>query len=173
MQNRSAITRSLATATVLAALALTSLGVSAHGDGDGHGHGAASQTTYDAKSTGTRDLVLGPVTIRMLAEASNLGTDGIEVGELNLPPDYGEGVAHAHGSLEIFYVVSGVLGHEVNGRAHTLHPGEIGFVRPGDEVRHSVLSDSAVKAVVIWVPGGEADKLVEHAGFMTRPPATR
>tara|TARA_B100001123_G_C15007979_1_gene906329 strand:+ start:29 stop:538 length:510 start_codon:yes stop_codon:yes gene_type:complete len=122
-------------------------------------------TDYKAASSGTQNLVLGPVTIKMLLDASNLGRSDIEVGELTLPPEYGEGAPHPHGSLEIFYVVKGILGHEVNGRTYTLNPGDLGFVQPGDQVRHSVLSDSPVKAVVIWLPGGEAAALVEHAGF--------
>lgn len=138
-------------------------GTLAHGDG--HAAAATPNEAYVAKSTGTRRLVAGPASIRMLAEASNLGRDDIEVGELLLPVEVGEVPAHQHGSLEIFYVVEGVLGHEVNGVAYELHPGEVGFVKPGDAVKHAVLSDVPVRAVVIWVPGGEADALVEHAGF--------
>jgi quercetin dioxygenase-like cupin family protein len=142
-------------------------------DANAHGDAATSAAggtaAYAAASRGTRNLVLGPVTIKMLVEASNLGRGDIEVGELFLPAGFGEGAAHAHGSLEIFYVVEGILGHEVNGIAHTLHPGEVGFVNAGDEIRHSVLSDGPVKAVVIWLPGGEAEALIEHAGFKPEP----
>jgi quercetin dioxygenase-like cupin family protein len=141
----------------------------AHGE-EGHDAGAAADhAPYDARSAGTRTLALGGVTIRMLVEAGNLGSNAVEVGELFLPLAYGEGDAHQHGNLEIFYVVEGVLGHEVNGKVHRLQPGEVGFVKPGDEVRHAVLSEVPVKAVVIWVPGGEADALVEHAGFEVLP----
>lgn len=152
---------------VAALAALTPLGLSAHGDAPHPG--GPSAETYDAKSTGTRRLVAGPASIRMLAEASNLGRDDIEVGELVLPVEVGEVPAHQHGSLEIFYVVEGVLGHEVNGVAYELHPGDLGFVKRGDAVKHAVLSDVPVKALVIWVPGGEADALVEHAGFTSHP----
>jgi len=34
-----------------------------------------------------------------------------------------------------------------------------GVVKPGDEVMHRVLGDTPVKAVVIWVPGGESDRI--------------
>ena len=112
---------------------------------------------------------LGPVTIRMLAEGANLGRGDIEVGELILPVESGESVPHQHGSLELFYVVEGVLGHEVNGQLARLEPGQLGIVRPGDTVKHAVLSDVPVKAVVIWIPGGEADALVKHAGFTATP----
>ena len=124
-----------------------------------------STPQYNAASSGTENLVLGPVTIKMLLDESNLGRSDIEVGELALPVESGESEPHPHGSLEIFYVVEGILGHEVNGKIYTLNPGDLGYVNPGDTVRHSVLSDVPVKAVVIWLPGGEADTLVEHAGF--------
>jgi len=152
----------------LATLVSTLLGLSvatvaAHGDDQEAA--AKSGTSYTPTSTGTRKLVAGPVWIKMLAEASNLGRDDVEVAELFLPPEFGEGSARQHGSLEIFYVLEGVLGHEVNGITHRLEPGMLGFVQPGDAIRHSVLSDVAVRAVVIWVPGGEAQRLIEHAGF--------
>ncbi len=133
--------------------------------GDGKTSHTETQPAYAAASAGTRMLKLGPVTIKMLIDASNLGRDDVEIGELTLPASYGEGASHVHGSLEIFYVVSGILGHEVNGRQHTLKPGDVGYVMPGDQVRHSVLSQGPVKSVVIWIPGGESEALIEHAGF--------
>ena len=138
---------------------------SAHDTGEAHD----GNPPYAAKSSGTRVLTLDTVSIKMLMEESNLGRRDVEVGELILPVEFGAGAAHAHGSLEIFYVVEGVLGHEVNGKMHRLEPGDTGFVKPGDTIKHSVLSDGPVKAVVVWVPGGEADALVEHAGFVEKP----
>ena len=88
---------------------------------------------------------------------------------LNVPAGFGESGAHQHGSLEIFYVVEGVLGHEVNGISHRLEPGMVGFVKPGDAVNHQVLSDGPMRALVIWLPGGEAGRLLEHAGFTEQP----
>lgn len=156
--------RSVLTVTALLCLLHTGSGL-AHGE-DTHGAGAsASNAAYDARSTGTRTLALEGVKIKMLVDASNLGRGNVEVGELFLPVAYGEGGVHQHGTLEIFYVLEGVLGHEVNGKAHRLEPGEVGFVKPGDSVKHAVLSEVPVKAVVIWVPGGEANALIEHAGF--------
>ncbi|MGE0483807.1 MAG: cupin domain-containing protein [Gammaproteobacteria bacterium] len=157
---------------VLTFIALLCLPLLAHGHGDAeaaHAAPTATPTDHDVISHGTRNLVAGPVNIRMLAEAANLGRGDVEVGELNLPVEYGEGAAHAHGSLELFYVVAGTLGHEVNGVAHALSPGMLGIVQPGDTVRHSVIGTTPVKAVVIWVPGGEADRLVEYAGFAIKP----
>ena len=40
------------------------------------------------------------------------------------------------------------------------------IVRPGDGVVHRVLSDVPVKALVIWAPGGEVDRI---AGNFQRP----
>lgn len=142
--------------------------VLAHGTED-HSHATPGGPGYAASSTGTRSLTLGPVSIKMLAEAANLGRGDVEVGELILPLESGASPPHQHGSLEMFYVVEGVLGHEVNGTPHRLEPGDLGIVRPGDTVKHAVLSDVPVKAVVIWVPGGEADRLIEHAGFVATP----
>ncbi len=155
-------------AALAAVLALSTAEVHAHGD-QAHDAVAAGGVAYDAASSGTRRLAAGPVTITLLADASNLDRDDIEVGELFLPAGFGESGAHQHGSLEMFYVVEGVLGHEVNGVQHRLEPGMLGLVKPGDAVNHQVLSDGPVRAVVIWVPGGEADRLVQHAGFTSTP----
>ncbi len=153
-----------------AALLCNAPSARAHGD-TGHAH-TDDQATAPARpttSSGTRRLNAGPVTITMLAEAANLGRGDIEVGELLLPPAASPSPPHQHGSLELFYVVEGVLGHEVNGIDRRLEPGQLGIVHPGDTVIHRVLSPEPVRAVVIWVPGGEADALVEHAGFTATP----
>jgi mannose-6-phosphate isomerase-like protein (cupin superfamily) len=72
-----------------------------------------------------------------------------------------------HGRIEIFYILAGRLDHVVNGESHLLRPGMVGIVRPGDEVIHRVVSDVPVKALVIWAPGGEADRI---AGFLNERP---
>jgi hypothetical protein len=46
----------------------------------------------------------------------------------------------------------------VNGVEHRLGPGMVGVVKPTDEVMHRVL-EAPVKAVVIWVPGGEGNRV--------------
>ncbi len=68
------------------------------------------------------------------------------------------GGEHRHGRVEIFYVLSGVLEHEVNGVTHRLDPGMVGIVRPEDTVAHRVLSDEPVRTLVIWAPGGELQR---------------
>ena len=50
---------------------------------------SALTTDYKAASSGTQNLTLGPVTIKMLLDESNLGRGDIEVGELTLPPQVG------------------------------------------------------------------------------------
>ena len=99
---------------------------------------------------------------KLLLDQSNLGGKELDMVELTLPA--GEVVgAHRHGSVEIFYVLSGTLGHEVNGEMHMLTPGMVGVVRPEDSVRHVVPKEADVKLLVIWAPAGEARKFLGHA----------
>jgi len=122
--------------------------------------GASAQAPAYARSTGTREITLGSGTvIKMLLDASNLGTGDVEVAEITFPASAPAPTAgHRHGATEIFYVIEGVLGHVVNGQEHRLGPGMLGVVKPTDEVMHRVL-EGPVKAVVIWVPGGEGDRI--------------
>ena len=109
---------------------------------------------------GIRMLTLGSGTsIKMMLDATNLGSGEIEVAEITFPVGANASAGHRHGAMEIFYVVEGVLGHVVNGEEHRIEPGMVGVVKPGDEVIHRVLGDEPVKAVVIWVPGGEGDRI--------------
>ena len=103
---------------------------------------------------------------KLLLDQSNLGGRELEMVELTLPA--GEVVgAHRHGSVEIFYVLSGTLGHEVNGEMYMLTPGMVGVVRPEDSVRHVVPKEADVKLLVIWAPAGEAKTFFGRA--KTRP----
>jgi quercetin dioxygenase-like cupin family protein len=114
---------------------------------------------YARSSTGIREVTLGSGTvIKMLLDASNLGSDEIEVGEITFPAVSSPTAGHRHGATEIFYVIEGVLGHVVNGVEHRLEPGMVGVVKPADEVMHRVLV-APVRAVVIWVPGGEGNRV--------------
>jgi quercetin dioxygenase-like cupin family protein len=114
---------------------------------------------YARSSTGIREVTLGSSTvIKMLLDASNLGTDEIEVGEITFPAVSSPTAGHRHGATEIFYIIEGVLGHVVNGVEYRLEPGMLGVVKPADEVMHRVLV-APVKAVVIWVPGGEGNRV--------------
>jgi hypothetical protein len=43
----------------------------------------------------------------------------------------------------------------------------VGIVRPGDSVSHRVVSEEPVRALVIWAPGGEVERLARF--FEQRP----
>lgn len=128
-----------------------------------------SASSYEAATSGTRRLA-GPngLSITLLVESSNLGGDEVELGEVTFPPGSGAGDAsHTHGRVEIFYILEGTFDHIVNGEAHRLQPGMVGIVRPGDAVIHRVVGDAPVRALVIWAPGGEAERLAPM--FEERP----
>jgi quercetin dioxygenase-like cupin family protein len=135
--------------------------------------GAMAQVDYEKAPAGTRILGLTNGTeIRMLLEQANLGSGEIEIGEITLPAGTGMDVpidrGHKHGVIEIFYVLEGELEHVVNGTPYLLKPGMLGVVRPEDSVGHRVPGQRPMKALIIWAPGGEADRLVS-GGFSERP----
>jgi quercetin dioxygenase-like cupin family protein len=99
----------------------------------------------------------GGATLTLLLDDSNVGPE-VTVGELTFPPNTDSG-EHAHGSIEMFYVLSGELEHVVNGKSQLLKPGMTGYVRPPDKIRHKT-GPAGAKVVVIWVPGDEAKKIV-------------
>lgn len=130
---------------------------------------SGAPAAYEPATRGTRRLE-GPngLSIRVLVEASNLGGGEVELGEITFPPGSGAGDAsHTHPRVEIFYVLEGGLDHIVNGRTHRLEPGMVGIVRPGDAVIHRVVGDAPVRALVVWAPGGEAERLASF--FEERP----
>jgi quercetin dioxygenase-like cupin family protein len=122
--------------------------------------------SYARMSRGTRWLEGPGVAIKVLVEAANAGGGEVEVAELTLQPA-SSAVNHLHGSHEILYIVEGVLDHVVNGETHRLEPGMVGIVRQGDTVAHKVVSTTPVRAVIVWAPGGEADRLAKL--FKARP----
>ncbi|MDT8320020.1 MAG: cupin domain-containing protein [Xanthomonadales bacterium] len=95
----------------------------------------------------------GALNFRILVDAANLGGEETRIAELTLSQDY-VGHAHTHGTIEIFYVISGRFGHNVNGEMSVLEPGEIAIYRPGDTIIHSVEGDEPVVLLTIWLPGG-------------------
>jgi len=156
--------------TKFIALAITGLAWSWAGSAYAVGEETDMSPDYAVKSDGTRMLTKGDIVIRMLLEESNFGGSEIEIGEITFPVSYGQGGDHKHGKTEIFYVLSGKLGHRVNGGVnHVLEPGMVGVTREGDTVAHAVLSDEPVKALVIWLPAGEADRLIEEFGYSAQP----
>jgi quercetin dioxygenase-like cupin family protein len=96
---------------------------------------------------------------RLLVDESVLGGKEFEMTELTMPA--GTAVpAHKHGSIEVIYVLSGVYGHEVNGKLYLLRPGMVGIVRPGDSVRHLVPRSGPARVLIVWAPAGEAARVV-------------
>ena len=121
-------------------------------------HASQAAIEYDRVSRGTAVISAGDLVIKVLVEQANLGSSEVEVGEITFPAGY-ESRGHSHGALEIFYIVQGRMNHIVNGKSHVLEPGMVGIVRSGDTVTHAVLDNKPLRAVVIWAPGGEADRL--------------
>ena len=138
---------------VLSVVALLSLS----GNGSAQ-QNAAGASSYARESKGTRVLEAPGVAIKILVEAANYGSGEVEVAELTLSSSSAE---HKHGSAEIIYVLEGVLEHIVNGETHRVEPGMVGIVKPGDTVVHRVVPPGPVKALLVWAPGGEADRLAK------------
>lgn len=101
---------------------------------------------------------LSGTSITILADRAQVGGAEVELARVTFPP-HSQSAAHEHYSVEIIYVLSGRLEHIVNGRATLLVPGSVGIVRPGDEVVHRVPGEEPATALVVWAPGGEADRL--------------
>ncbi len=95
--------------------------------------------------------------LQMLLDAPQLGGPEVSVGERTYPPNY-ESPEHSHQSIEVIYVLSGEFQHVVNGETHVLGAGALGFVKPGDKVRHKTGSAGA-KTLMIWVPGADGTEL--------------
>ena len=112
-----------------------------------------------ADKQGTTYRSPGGSTLWLILTESNVGPE-ISLGELTFPPNADSG-EHAHGAIEIFYVLSGELEHVVNGKCQILTAGMVGYVKPPDKIRHKTGSAGAT-VVVMWVPGAEAGKVVSR-----------
>jgi quercetin dioxygenase-like cupin family protein len=124
----------------------------------------AEPTSYTYATNGIKDHIAGGAGSewKLLLNESNLGGKEMEMVEVTLPP--GTTVAsHTHGSLEVIYVLSGTYDHEVNGKRYELTPGMVGIVRPGDHVRHLVPKSGPAKLLIMWVPGGEAARVLRNS----------
>ena len=121
---------------------------------------ATAPPGYSYATSGTLDVRPPGEIWRVLLDQSNLGGRELEMAELTLKA--GTSVAsHTHQSLEIIYVLGGSFGHEVNGHYYLLQPGMVGVVRPGDHVRHLVPKQQDARLLLIWVPGGEAERIID------------
>lgn len=121
-------------------------------------------TAQTEKPQGVTFRAPSGVTLRLMLDETNLGAEA-SVGEMIFPPNQDSG-EHAHGAVEIFYVLSGELEHVVNGKSQFLKPGMAGFVKPPDRVRHKT-GPAGAKVVVMWVPGEEGRRI---ASRWTREP---
>ena len=121
--------------------------------------GAGPAAGQSEKPQGTTYRAPSGVTLRLMLDETNLGSEA-SVGEMVFPPNLDSG-EHAHGAIEIFYVISGELEHVVNGKSQFLKPGMSGYVKPPDRVRHKTGAAGA-KVVVMWVPGDEGRKVASR-----------
>ena len=119
--------------------------------------GATAAAQSDKQGTLYRSP--GGSTLRLILDETNVGAE-ISVGEMTFPPNSDSG-DHAHGAIEIFYVLSGELEHVVNGKSVILKPGMVGYVKPPDKIRHKT-GPAGAKVVVMWVPGAEANKITSR-----------
>lgn len=126
---------------------------------------------YARSSSGTRWLesqAPGGTRLKVLVEPSMLGGAELAMAEIEFPAGADPRARpHRHGSVEVFYVLSGVLEHVVNGESHLVEPGMVAVVRPGDDVVHGVWSLEPVKALVVWGPGDEVERIAPF--FRERP----
>ena len=125
---------------------------------------SSSAASAQTEKQGTTYRSPGGATLKLMLDDTNVGPE-VTVGELTFPPNSDSG-DHAHGAIEMFYVLSGELEHVVNGKSQILKPGMVGYVKPPDKIRHKT-GPAGAKVVVIWVPGDEARRI---AARWTREP---
>ncbi len=92
--------------------------------------------------------------IRLILGEQQLGSKEISIAERLWPANYDSG-EHSHATIEVIYVLSGEYRHVMNGQMQVLGPGMVGFVKPGDKVRHTTGPKGPAKALLIAVPGDE------------------
>lgn len=116
-----------------------------------------------AQSVGEKPTYVSPggTRLRLLIDENELGGSEVEVGEITFAPGSDSG-DHVHGVTKIFYVLAGELEHIVNGKSYLLKAGMIGYVRPPASVRHRVGNGAPAKALVIWAPGGEGNRIIQN-----------
>jgi quercetin dioxygenase-like cupin family protein len=147
---RAAMLAALSVTMVAAALAADSTGQPVNGP----------KPTYAYATNGVVDNVTDSLgdKWKLLIDKSNLGGNELEAVELTMPAG-AQTRSHHHKSIELIYVLSGVYGHEVNGKLYLLKPGMVGIVRPEDSVRHLVPKAGPAKLLIIWIPSGEAKNI--------------
>ena len=120
---------------------------------------AASASAQTEKPQGVLYRAPSGVTLRLMIDETNLGAEA-SVGELTFPANSDSG-DHAHGAIEMFYVVS----RRARARGQRQEPdpqaGMTGYVKPPDQVRHKT-GPAGAKVVVIWVPGEEGRRVASR-----------
>jgi mannose-6-phosphate isomerase-like protein (cupin superfamily) len=115
--------------------------------------------------------IVGRVEVNVLLDGAVLGNNDIEIAEIVFYPSTSISrkapALHTHDSQEFFYVLEGQLTHIVNGESQTIGPGGLAIVRSGESVAHKLDTNKPVRALAIWVPGGELDRL-KGFGFVQR-----
>ena len=81
----------------------------------------AQSIQAQAKPQGVVYRSPGGTTRRLMLDQTNLGSE-VSVGEMIFPPNSNSG-EHAHGAVEIFYVVSGEARARRDGKSQFLKPG--------------------------------------------------
>jgi len=99
--------------------------------------------------------------IKVLIDEHLGGTKDVTVAELTIPagvdvPD------HIHQSTEIFYILSGELEQTSDGKVQKLTAGMACLVPANSTTHHKVTSKKPVRALVIWAPGGEEQRITEQ-----------
>jgi quercetin dioxygenase-like cupin family protein len=100
-------------------------------------------------------------TLRVIIDERLGGTKNVSIAELVIPagadvPD------HIHQATEIFYILSGELEQTSEGKVQKLTAGMAALVPANTTTHHKVTSKQPVHALVIWAPGGEEQRIVEH-----------
>ena len=99
--------------------------------------------------------------IRVVIDEKLGGTKEVSVAELEIPPGV-DVPDHIHQSTEIFYVLSGELEQTSEGKVRKLTAGMAALVPANTTTHHKVTSKEPVRALVIWAPGGEEQRIVER-----------
>ncbi len=99
--------------------------------------------------------------LRVVIDQHLGGTKDVTVADLVIPPGV-DVPDHIHQSTEIFYVLSGELEQTSEGKVQKLTAGMACLVPANTPTHHKVTSKEPVHAVVIWAPGGEEQRIVEH-----------
>lgn len=108
--------------------------------------------------------------IKVLIDEKLGGTKDVSIAELVIPPGV-DVPDHVHQSTEIFYILSGELEQTSEGKVQKLTAGMACLVPANTTTHHKVTSKKPVRALVIWAPGGEEQRITEH--WQAKQPAKK